>query len=333
MQISKEMADAFGLDPSLEAYDNSTLSTIDSCVRKAYWKTLFQLPQSKHVGIAERVGIAAHFGTSIHAAMDKFYSPILYKQWSPEKRKIAAFKAFSLKYAALIPDHDMVEEPYTHPSGIRLLDDYFSHYESEDNFFIPIETEWCTIVLLKELEPPAYWIARGDGLVYRPAMEDYLVKEYKTTKSSLQNKIDELRMSRQCEGYVWGISQPELRLPHDKPVTGILADVIAVRVREKDPTKLFKREIIHKSEIDLEVWRRETVAKIKRWRAIRGHAELHSLHPLTQHHYFDRNSNECMRYGKCSYYGLCEQGLGAIDFSQYFPNDWNPLHSEKMEVP
>jgi len=332
MQISPELAAAFNLDPSLEVYDNSTLSTIDSCIRKAYWKLMFQLPVTSHQGIQERVGVAAHYGTAIHSAMDKMYSPILYKQWSLEKRKIAAFKAFSTKYATLIPDHDMVEDPYSHPCGIRLLDDYFAHYEEEDKFYIPIETEWTTIVLLTDLSPPCYFISRGDGLLYRPAMEDYLVREFKTTKSSLQNKIDELVLSRQCEGYVWGISQPELLLPKDKPVTGILADVLAVRTKEKDPTKLFKREIIHKSDIQLEVWRRDTIAKIERWREIRVKA-ARNTQPLLQYTMFDRNANECMRYGKCSYYNLCAYGIDSINLDTLQPNDWNPLHSEKMEIP
>src|SRR5260221_13392049 len=143
MQITPELAEAFNLDPILECYDNSTLSVIDSCIRKAYWKLLLPLQQLQqpaaegaaqtkgyggiqYSGIQEKVGIAAHFGTAIHSAMDKMYSPILYQTKTYEARKIAAFRGFSAKYAELIPEHDLIESPYSHPDGISLLDHYFN---------------------------------------------------------------------------------------------------------------------------------------------------------------------------------------------------------------
>ena len=328
MIITPEIANLFGLKPGLEAYDNSTLATIDSCVRKAYWKLLFPLPGSGGTsGVADRVGIAAHFGSSIHSAMDKFHSPVLYHSATYDKRKLVAFKAFSQEYYNLIPDHDMVDEPYTHTTGLRMLADYFDHFQAEDGFFIPIETELCIIIYIPELN--CYWISRTDGLIARPAMHDTLVREFKTTKSSLQNKIDELRISRQPQGYVWSARQPEFQGPNDKPITGFMADVLAVRVREKDPNKLFQRDIFHVNPVQEEQWYRETVIKITRWREIQRLANISAaeVSPLFQHHFFDRNTNECLRYRKCSFYELCINGPSNTDLQKFLPNDWNPLHA------
>lgn len=326
MQIPEDLVKLYNLNPDYECYDNSTLATIDSCVRKAYWKLLFPLPGAEVSGIQDRVGVAAHFGTSIHSAMDKMYSPVLYRTHTLEQRRIAAFRAFSLKYQELITEPDLVDEVYSHPTGVRLLDDYFNFYAAEDGFFTPVETELCSIVLLGDLDPPAYYIARIDGTVARPSQADYLVREFKTTKSSLQSKLDELRISRQCEGYVWSLRQ------HDagQPISGVMADILAVRVRERDPSKLFLRDIIHISPLQAAQWHRETIIKIRRWRSIRAYANETTTNPLTQHFFFDRNTGECLRYGKCSYYELCAYGLNSVDLQKFLPNDWNPLHAEKM---
>jgi hypothetical protein len=318
------------LNPEWEWYDNSTLNLIDSCIRKAYWKLEFPLGKkadgTEIRGIADRVGVAAHFGSAIHSAMDKMYSPILVRDMSYEKRKLAAFRGFSSTYAKLILEPDLVESPYDHPSGIRLLDDYFNHYAAEDDFYVPIETEMCTIVVLHELSPPAYFIARQDGLVFRPSQNHYLVKEYKTTKGGLQQKLDELRISRQAEGYVWSLQQFESQYP----IAGVLADILAVRVRERDPSKLFARDIFNVSNFQLEQWYQETLTKIRRWREIKRLAYINATSPLTQHFNFDRSTNECLRYGKCSYYDLCVYGLAAANFDQFSANEWNPLYVEKM---
>lgn len=345
MQISPELAQVFNLDPKLECYDNSTLATVDSCIRKAYWKLLFPLEgiqqspaegaaqtsgvEEKHfLGIQEKVGLAAHFGTSIHSAMDKMYSPILFHSKTYEARKIAAFRAFSAKYAEVIPDHDLVESPYSHPDGIALLDYYFNHYQDEDGFFIPIDTELCAVILLKDLDPPCYWISRLDGVVFRPSQSDYLVREFKTTKSSIQNKLDELRISRQVEGYVWSLRQ----FPSKYPISGVMPDILAVRTKERDPRKLFCRDIFHITPLQAEQWYQETLVKIVRWREVRAKALVANNAPLLQHFQFDRSTNECLRYGKCSYYDLCVYGLNNVDLQKFLPNDWNPLHSEKMKL-
>lgn len=337
MILSPEEAKALNLIPGLECYDNSTLSTIDSCVRKAYWKFLFPLepevPRAP-IGVAEKMGPAAHFGSAIHLAMAKFYSPILYRTATYENRKLQAFKAFSLKYHELFPDYDLIDEPYTHTTGVCLLDDYFNHYEYEDTFYRPIETELCIIVLITDIEPWCYWISRPDGLIERVAMQEYLIREFKTTKSGLQNKIDELRISRQPQGYVWSSRHKEFIGPGDLTITGFMADVIAVRVRERNPDKLFVRDIFNINEIKENQWYRETLTKIQRWREIQRivGTKIQDVSPLLQHHFFDRNTNECLRYGKCSYYELCLNGPSNTSLQQFLPNDWNPLYADKPTI-
>lgn len=329
MQISPEFIKLYNLNPEWEWYDNSTLSIIDQCIRKAYWKLLFPLPNSPHPGIQDKVGVAAHYGTCIHAAMDKMYSPI-YSNLTYHKRKILAFKAYSQKYQQIVKDPDLVEDKYSHSSGVCLLDDYFAHYENEDSFYRPIETELCLVVPITDLDPPFYYIFRIDGVVERIAMGDLLVREFKTTSSSLQNKLNELRISRQCEGYVWGCRQ--FKTFRDLKISGVMADVLAVRVKERDPEKLFARDIFHINELQAEMWRKETVNKVRRWRAVKNYSSLLNNEPLIQHHYFDRNTNECTRYGLCSYYQLCVNGINSVDLNLLVPNDWNPLNAEKLEA-
>lgn len=334
ISLTPDLIAAFNLDPTLECYDNSTLSTIDACIRKAYWKLLYKLPGADTPGVQDRVGVAAHYGSAMHSAMDKYYSPMLIKTHSIEKRKIAAFRAFSRKYLSLVPEPDLVEEPYTHPSGIATLDNYFNYYLAEDSLYEFIETELCAVVYFDRVNPPCYLIFRLDGVLKRIMQQDYLVRELKTTKTSVQNKLDELRRSRQVKGYVWGLRQ----FDSDLPISGVLADVIAARVPnskdQSDRSKIFSRDIFHIGpEKELE-WEIGTATKIKRWREIRDYAESRSLlvSPLHQPYLFDENPNECMRFGKCSYYKLCEMGLANADLTQFAPNDWNPLYAEKMEA-
>lgn len=334
ISLTPDLVAAFNLDPSLECYDNSTLATIDSCIRKAYWKLLFKLPHESLAGIKDRVGIAAHYGSSIHSAMDKYYSPVLVKSHSIEKRKIAAFRAFSRKYRELILEPELVEEPYTHPSGIATLENYFNHYLSEDSMYEFIDTELVALVYFDKVDPPCYLIFRMDGVVKRIMQQDYLIREFKTTKSSVTNKLDELRVSRQVQGYVWGAR----RFPTDLPITGVLGDVLAARVpgskQLDDPSKIFMRDIFPVSPKKEYQWELETATKITRWREVQRLAEskLGLVPPIDQAFLFDRNTNECLRFGKCSYYKLCDYGLSDTDLTEFAPNDWNPLYAEKMEA-
>lgn len=333
----------FDLDLSqVEWYDNSTLATIDSCVRKGYWRTTFQLPAPESEfptkvasGIAETVGVAGHFGTCIHAAFDKYYSPVLVKERTLQQRRIDAIRAFSAKYAKLVPDPDLVDNKYSHLRGVDLLDMYFDHYEQtgEDSLYDPIETELALFIWInydQNSDPfpfrPFVYICRIDGIFRRRRFDDYVIAEHKTSTSP-QRILDELHLSRQARGYNWGLKQ----FAYDRPIEGVMANVLAIRAAESEPSKLFFRDYIRLDASDDAKFRLETIVKVERWRRTR---EMASTVPWPlQLAMFDTNPKECTRYGKCSYYDLCLHGPTGVDLSKYVPNTWNPLHAEKMESP
>jgi len=324
----------------VEWYDNSTLAAIDSCVRKGYWRTTFTLPSNENLtgtksGIAEKMGVAAHFGTCIHSAFDKYYSPILFRENTLQQRRIAAIRAFSAKYAQLISDPDLVENKYSHLRGVDLLDMYFDHYENsgEDSLYEPIETELALFIWIKydpNLDPfqfdPFVYICRLDGISRRRRFDDYVIDEHKTSTSP-DRIINEMHLSRQARGYRWGLKQ----FQYDRPIEGIRLNVLAVRAAESDPSKLFFRDFIRLDDLDDAKFRLETIVKVERWRKIKSNAALVQW-PL-QLAMFDTNPKECTRYGLCSYYELCLHGPTGVDLSKYTPNTWNPLHAEKMEAP
>jgi len=322
---------------NLEWYDNSTLSTIDKCIRKGFWKNLYILPQSQpsggepttevpQKGIAERMGVGAHFGSAIHEALDKFYAP-LHREMNDRKRRLMAMSAFSRKYAELVTEPEMVDKKYSHPRGIDLLDMYFDRYETEDTNFRVIETEVVGIIIIRP-EPgepnfvPFLYIVRSDGLIERIRTEEYFVLEHKTATSPEQ-KLVELRIGRQVEGYVHVFRQ----FPSEKPIVGVLANVIAVRAAESQHDKLFYRDYIYKNTYQTDQWRFETIRKVLRWRSMIADSQ-HASTLIEAMQYFDRNTEECTRYGRCSFYDLCMHGPQNVELSGYEPNKWNPLYTD-----
>jgi len=325
----------------LEWYDNSTLATIDKCNRKGFWKNVYQLPNTPEIntpngktqpkGIAERMGIGAFVGTAFHAALDRYYAP-LNSTKTYEQRKIIAFRALASKYAELILEPELAETKYSLPRCIDVLDMYFTRYEEEDKWFKVIDTEVVAVVVIrpKADEPdftPFNWIARSDGTIERTRYQDRMVMEHKTATSPEQ-KLTELVMSRQTEGYCWAMSE----FPSEKPIVGIMANVISIRAAECDPSKLFFRDYISKSKYQLAQWRFETIRKVLSWRAINAAAST-TPHILQSMQYFTRNTEECTRYGRCSFYDLCLHGPQSVDLNNYTANIWNPLYAEKMDPP
>lgn len=328
----------------LEWYDNSTIATIDKCNRKGFWKNIYELPNPtlppaeatsgvpvKARGIAERMGPGAFVGTAFHFAFDRYYSPANFTTKTTEQRKIMAFRALAQKYNELIIEPDLVDKKYSLPRCIDVLDMYFTRYEEEDKWYNFIDTEVVAIIVIrpKDGEPdftPFLWIARSDGTVERIRYQDRMVMEHKTATSPEQ-KLVELAMSRQTEGYCWAMNE----FSTDKPIVGILANVVAIRAAETDPSKLFFRDYIMKSQYQMQQWRFETIRKVLSWRAIQAAAST-APHILQAMQYFTRNTEECTRYGKCSFYDLCLHGPQSVDLSNYTANVWNPLYTEKVDV-
>lgn len=325
----------------LEWYDNSTLSVLDRCYRKGFWKNVFTLPQTPlpatapglqdgilFKGISERVGPAALYGTAIHSALDKRYSPS-FASLTYEQKRILALRTFTKKYNELIPDPEIVENKHSLDRGLDILDLYFDRYEEEDKWFRVVETEVVFINVVRPRpgeEPfnPFIYIARSDGLIERLQYDDYFILEHKNVVA-VDLELIKLKIGRQGEGYIWSAKE----FPTDKPINGMLANILAVRAAEVDPLKLFKREYIHKTSYQTEQWRIETIKKVQRWRLMLQKAteQPNIVAAMLE---FDRTTEECTRYGKCSFYDLCIDGPLSIDLEKYSPNTWNPLYTEKV---
>jgi hypothetical protein len=323
----------------LEWYDNSTLSTLDRCLRKGYWKHIFPIVAkdekgelTEFKGIAEKVGDGAGYGTCIHTALDRFYAPGNASK-TYEQRRILSLRAFTNKYSETFTEPEMVQSKYSHDRGLDILDMYFDHYQVEDQYYRVLDTEFVMINVI-EPEPgensftPFVYIARTDGLIERLRYDDYFILEHKNVVS-VDQELNKLRIGRQGEGYVWSAKQ----FPSTKgfPVNGVLANILAVRVTETDPNKLFYRDFIHKTSYHTDQWRLETIRKVERWRKLKQEASKEPT-VVAAMLVFDRTTEECTRYGLCSYYDLCMHGPHSVDLSRYSPNTWNPLYTEKVEL-
>jgi len=329
----------------LEWYDNSALSTIDRCLRKGYWKNIFPLtitealataPQATtevvYKGLSEKMGNGAFYGSAIHAGLDRLYSPINANK-TLEQRRILMLRAFTSKYMELFSDPEMVENKYSMDRGLDVLDMYVDHYQEIDQYFKVIDTE---LVMINVIRPekgdndfvPFIYIARSDGLIQRLQFDDYHILEHKNVVS-VDQEMNKLRIGRQGEGYVWSAKQFPTTM--DYPITGILANILAVRAAESEPSKLFFRDFIPKTSYHTEQWRIETIRKVERWRAlIKESSQEQTI--VGQMLTFDRTTEECTRYGLCSFYDLCMHGPHSVDLSKYTPNTWNPLYTEKVET-
>jgi hypothetical protein len=333
-----------------EWYDNTTLETGDRCKRKLYWKNEYQLPRPQLTpspgdgtqqgfvrnGIAEHVGVGAHFGSAIHAAFDRFYDPILFATYTYQQRRIAAIRAYDTKYRNLIPleTWDEIDSKYTLERGINLLDLYFDHFREEDKFYRPIETEIVFVVPVRPQpgDPfdfvPFYYVARCDAIWERIRFSDYWIVEHKTSTRP-DMKMIELVIGRQGRGYFFSGKQ----LPSEQSLEGIIPNVLAVRANENDPTKLFTRDYIHLSTKDAEEFRLETIIKVAEWRRLKSLSARFPINSPPARAIFHKSTCECTRFGRCTYYDLCLHGPeGVASFDLFQPNTWNPLYSEKMET-
>ena len=306
----------------LEWYDNSTLVTIDKCIRKGFWNRVFRLPGSDTPGVEERVGPGAYFGTCMHAALAKYYGlngrPLA-------ERQLSASRAFAEEHRKLFPDQGLLDKKHTCANGLDLLDQYIANYEQEDELFRPVETEiGASVPILPrpgETFEPFVYASRTDGLWQRLSYGDYAVVEHKTTSGSVEREIERLRMHRSTEGYVWTWKQ----LLPEYNICGILINVLGV-FAPGSKAKLFSREFYNITNVRLEEWRLETIAKVERWRSLI--ARTKGLPIQEQILNFDRSTNPCREYSGCGYYDLCYYGLRGADLSKYLPNHWNPLSSD-----
>jgi hypothetical protein len=312
----------------LEWYDNSTLEVIDSCHRKAFWNIVFQHPNAgpdARAGLEKKVGAGAFFGTCIHAALAKYYG-LYNKGLSEQSRRIAAFRAFASEHERLFPDPDLLETKHTASRGLDLLDMYFDHYLQEDQDFEPLESELYFSIRIEPLfseEPfePFNYVGRGDNIFRRRSSNDLIIFETKTTGYGIDREIMKREIDRQTEGYYFGFSQ----FDSNWTIMGVMLNVIGVSASAIEPSKLFQRAYYRMGSEVLHKFRKETILKVKRWRSILADGEKASS-ILETIEAFDRRTEECTNYGRCTFYDLCKYGPTGVDWKNQFPpNTWNPL--------
>lgn len=327
-----DLADILG---QIEWYDNSTLSLIDACNRKAFFakelpikrpnKDTGEIEDKK--GLKQPVGPGALYGTCWHYARSKLYG--LRRGNSRQKCEIEATRALIEMHGKMFPGNEVRDRKHSLERAIDVFQIYCEHYRIEDELFIPVETELASLVRI-EYNPKidrwpfqTFWfVARADGIVDRAGSNDRFIAELKTTSSGIDKEMLKLKMSRQPTGYQWSFNQHE----SDKYIVGTYADVVAVLVEEHKPEKLFKRDVIRRSEVDLAYWRAETIVKVQKWRDLKQMAEGGDLFDVLTT--FARNTNECTTYGICPFYNLCYYNLETADLEGLAANDWNPLRTE-----
>lgn len=338
MQISPETARKFKIDPkvaALEWYDNSTLTDIDSCHRLGFYLKELVIPSQSAEpepikGISFGGNHGTRYGSCIHAALATFYSGIKVGH-TRRASLLNACRQFSSTHQKLFPHPELLDKKHEKARGLDVLDMYSEHYSHDDDTYLPVEVEIFAAVVIKpqqkwEIFEPFLWVVRADGLFKRLFDSTYWILETKSTGSSIEQKLEELKISRQPQGYAFTFSNPKW-LPKGIKIKGVLANVIAVRSAETDPKKLFKRQSYHYYPQEFELWRLETIEKVERWRDMRNRAQAEA-NLIRKLSIFDRRTEQCFRHGKCPAFDLCEYGLKGVDWSRMLPNTWNPLTTE-----
>lgn len=306
----------------LEWYDNSTLESIDRCHRLGYYQNVLWHADGRRPGLSGGAGVGANFGTCLHEGLAKWYG---LQTLEDDPRRLAAFRSFAECHEKLFKDPGELDEKYSLARGLDLLDIYFDHYSFEDAEYRSIEPE-MTVLLLIEPRPaeplfePFHFVIKTDGLFERLNHSDLVLLEHKTSAWGVARILKEREYDRQSEGYVWGLRE----MYRDRTISGVLLNAIGIYKDEKNPAKLFGRQFFDKSLEQTELWRRETIRKVERWRGmLRASATTAaSIFELPEH--FDRNTSACTQYGLCGFYNLCKYGMAMVD--EYVPNTWNPFN-------
>ncbi len=300
---------------SVEWYDNSRISVILNCPRKAWYQLEYK------GGLEHKVGQGADFGTCIHRGLEVYYNNWQFDKL--EERRIKAIDAYSTIYQKLFPENS-IQPRHALENGISILDDYFLRYEIEDRNFEPVENEMAAIIRIDQqpsdllvVEPfePFWYVVKVDGLWRSKSNGDLWVKETKTTSQTPQRRIDELKLARQTRGYVWGCRQ---FIDYPERVRGVLADCIQIAAQKRDA----QRDFIPLSNNTIDNWRWQTIRIVSDWRKRKKEAE--TADPLVT---FNQNDSQCYQYGKCYFYDLCY--YNPISGSENMSiNKWTPFAKE-----
>lgn len=311
-----------------EWYDNSRLSIIDACLRKAFNNLLYA-----GQGLAAPVGGGALFGTCMHGFEAMYYS--WWGKEPEEKRRLRGMRKFLELHEQLFvgPQADFVESKHTKETGLAIIDHYCDSYLAEDQLLRPIKLELAGAVEIKydpalDGDAPfkSFWYAfKIDGLHLRVNFGDYWVREAKHTGGGVKRELVKLRLSHQPRGYVYCARQ----FP-GPPVTGCMPDVVGVLVK----TRECQRDFYPYKHGEILSWRRQVINKVQDWRAVQQRAKGLSFEKMLD--VFYQRTSECTSYGLCAFYDLCRDGYSPATLTAFRVNTWNPLtdqvHLERKEI-
>lgn len=306
-----------------EWYDNSTIMSIISCERRAYFYKLH-----KGIGVERRIGNGALFGTCFHKAREVYY-----RSWgklSEKERRDGAFQAFATKHIELFgenPDPENIDKKHTLTKGLATFENYCQTHLKEDSLFRPISPEIRFIITIKpqpgdpeDFKIPFLYVGRIDDIWERLRDNTIWISEVKTSSMQPKTEIERLALDRQPVGYF--VSVLEFLNENEKHrLQGVIADVTQVAATKFET----ERDFIHITEKRAQLWRLHTIYFIQRWREIKAKTDLNSKWEVEQN--FPQRHNECFgKFGRCDMYEACRYGFDLLEGKE--ENKWNPITAE-----
>lgn len=314
--------------------DNSFISLIDACKRKGYYHDRLD-----GLGLDQKVGPAANFGSCFHAAR-AMYS-VGYHTFREPIRRIRAIRAFTEEWdrytwyrnkdGSIPPKHQLKR-------GLDIWDAYCDHYISEDTLLTPIESELGFAVEMKpyvgdpciacglqwEINwsqcPKCGWLSwinvgSVDGIFQRQYDGKRLPSELKTTGGDVTNRLRQLNFDHQPVSYVTCLRM----FPGMEDLDTFIGDVVLCASKSYD----FGRDYFTTNEIQRRSWHSQALLKWELWREMKRRAQGKTTNEKLA--IFFQNTKDCFSYGRCTFYDLCDYGVTRDAIDRMDKATWNPL--------
>lgn len=292
---------------SFDWYDNSRLSVIRGCKRKAFYQLLGPLGQP----LGAPVGDGANFGTAFHAGTNMYY--YLWGKASEPERRVSAVRAFAEEWEKYFPTPDL-QSKHRLANGLDIMDSYFDQHLGDDEGYRPIKGELAFARLFRPADgPPFLFLGRIDGIFERLYDGTIWVRELKTTSKSTKDRLEQLKFAHQTLGYIQCL---RAGLPQLK-ITGAIPDVVLVAANKREAL----RTCYHISIQDGLVWEDQLLETIADWRERVGRWGGGVNYGAA----FYQDTERCFDYGKCAFYDLCDYGPDPALLENFQPNTWNPI--------
>lgn len=316
---------------SRDWFDNSRIKMIRGCKRKAF----FQLIGPHGTGLATRVGDGANFGSSVHAALARYYNT--WGKATESQRRLFAARAFADEWQNYFP-HERMQKKHGLENGLRIIEGYFDAYLAEDELYEPVESELGFAIEIKPLfyenstflsandcekdllQHRSFWnVGRIDGIFKRRSTGELYLRETKTTGSQVEKRLAQLKFDHQPIGYVYCVRH--LAGEQRRNVLGVMGDVIGV-FGEGSKAAPYARDYFHVTQNQAESWRRQLINTVEDWRELIANANVSGSLDLDR---FYQDTERCFEFGKCAFYEICDHGINDDVLEDYEPATWNPL--------